>query len=96
MKFNGGEKKEISLDDGQLVLIKAGYQEVDITLMPSKGVDVGAGPGEIIQTKIFGGQVGIVFDCRGRPLKISDQANKRISDLKNWSDALKEYPTLKA
>ena len=96
LEFNGGEKKEISLDDGQLVLIKAGYQKVDITLTPSKGVDVGAGSGEIIQTKIFGGQVGIVFDCRGRPLKISDQASKRILDLKNWSDALKEYPTLEA
>tara|TARA_A100000164_G_scaffold208797_1_gene185097 strand:- start:1235 stop:3049 length:1815 start_codon:yes stop_codon:yes gene_type:complete len=96
LEFDGGEKKEISLDDGQLVLIKAGYQKVDITLTPSKGVDVGSGPGEIIQTKIFGGQVGIVFDCRGRPLKISDQASKRILDLKNWSDALKEYPTLEA
>ena len=94
LEFNSGEKKEISLDDGQLVLIKAVYQKIDITLTPSKGVDVGAGSGEIIQTKIFGGQVGIIFDCRGRPLKISDQANKRIFDIKNWSDALEEYPTL--
>ncbi|MAV70711.1 MAG: methylaspartate mutase [Candidatus Marinimicrobia bacterium] len=94
LKFNSGEKKEISLDDGQLILIKAVYQKIDITLTPSKGVDVGAGSGEIIQTKIFGGQVGIIFDCRGRPLKISDQANKRILDIKNWSDALEEYPTL--
>ena len=94
LEFNSGEKKEISLDDGQLILIKAVYQKIDITLTPSKGVDVGAGSGEIIQTKIFGGQVGIIFDCRGRPLKISDQANKRIFDIKNWSDALEEYPTL--
>ena len=94
LEFNDGKEKEISLDSGQLVFIDADFQEIDITLTPSKGVDVGAGANEVIHTKIYGGQVGIIFDCRGRPLKISDEINDRISDLKNWSNALNEYTSL--
>ena len=94
LEFSNGEKKEISLDHGQLVLVDADYEEINITLSPSKGVDVGAGVNETIQTKVYGGQVGIIFDGRGRPLKLSHEPSERISDLKNWSNALKEYPSL--
>ena len=95
LEYGDGKINEITLDGGQLVLIDAGYEQIDITLTPSKGVDVGAGVNEVIQTKIFGGQVGIIFDCRGRPFKLSDQADHRISDLKTWSKSLKEYPKFK-
>ena len=94
LEFGNGDNREISLDHGQLVLIDADYEEISIKLFPSKGVDVGAGVSEPIQTKIYGGQVGIIFDGRGRPLKLSHEPTKRLSDLKNWSNALKEYPNL--
>ena len=94
LEFSNGDNSEISLDHGQLVLIDADYEEISIKLFPSKGVDVGAGVSEPIQTKIYGGQVGIIFDGRGRPLKLSHEPTKRLSDLKNWSNALKEYPNL--
>ena len=55
---------------------------------------MGAGTGEQINTKIFGGQVGIIIDGRGRPLQIEKSSSKRISDLKKWSDAVDEYPEL--
>ena len=70
------------------------YQEINITLTPAKGIDVGAGVNEAIKTTIYGGQVGIIFDCRGRPLSLSKEPNKRISELNNWSKALNEYPSL--
>ena len=95
LEYGDGKINEIILDGGQLVLVDAGYEQIDITLTPSKGVDVGAGVNEVIQTKIFGGQVGIIFDCRGRPFNLSDQADHRISDLKTWSKSLKEYPKFK-
>ena len=95
LEYGDGKINEITLDGGQLVLIDAGYEQIDITLTPSKGVDVGAGVNEVIQTKIFGGQVGIIFDCRGRPFNLSDQTDHRISDLKTWSKSLKEYPKFK-
>lgn len=92
--FNDGEKKVLSLDGGDLVLIEADYQEIVITLTPSKGADVGAGINEIIKTTVFGGEVGIIFDCRGRPLSLSKQPEERISELNNWSDAVNEYPSI--
>ena len=94
LEFSSGEKKEINLDGGDLVLIEADYQEINITLTPSKGIDVGAGVNETIKTTVYGGQVGIIFDCRGRPLSLSKEPNKRISELNNWSKALNEYPSL--
>jgi len=94
LKFSNGEKKEIIMDGGKIKLIEAEFQEIDITLTPSKGVDVGAGVNEIIKTKVYGGQVGIIFDCRGRPLNLSKEPIERISDLKSWSSALNEYPSL--
>jgi len=94
LEFSSGEKKEISLDSGQLLMINADYQEIDILLTPSSGVDVGAGVNEEVQTKIYGGKVGVIFDCRGRPLKFSSNTNERISKLENWSSALEEYPSL--
>ena len=94
LEFSSGDKKEINLNGGDLVLIEADYQEINITLTPSKGVDVGAGFNEIIQTKVYGGQVGIIFDCRGRPLALSKEPGERISELNNWSNALNEYPSL--
>ena len=76
------------------MLIEADYQEIVITLTPSKGADVGAGINEIIKTTVFGGEVGIIFDCRGRPLSLSKQPEERISELNNWSDAVNEYPSM--
>ena len=43
---------------------------------------------------MFGGQVGIVFDGRGRPLEIDASSSKRISNLKKWSEAMNEYPEI--
>ena len=94
LEFSNGEKKEINLDGGDLVLVEADYQEISITLTPAKGIDVGSGVNEAIQTTIYGGQVGIIFDCRGRPLSLSKKPSERISELNNWSKALNEYPSL--
>lgn len=94
LEFENSDKKEINLNHGELIRIEAGYEEIKATLTPAKGVDVGAGAGEPINTTIFGGQVGIILDGRGRPLHIDSESSKRISDLKNWSEAFNEYPDL--
>ena len=94
LKFKNGDNKDINLNHGEIILVDAEYEEIDVVLTPVKGVDVGAGLGEKIETKIHGGKVGIIFDGRGRPLNISNDSNKRISELKNWSNSLNEYPRL--
>ena len=50
------------------------------------------GKGEKIATTIYGGEVGIIFDCRNRPISVSDDPQTRVQELKRWSDALNEYP----
>ena len=94
LEFKNGDKKNIDIGFGDLIRIKVGYEEVKAIITPGKSVDVGAGTGEQINTKIFGGQVGIIIDGRGRPLQIEKSSSKRISDLKKWSDAVDEYPEL--
>jgi uncharacterized protein (TIGR01319 family) len=94
LEFKNGEKKDIEVRYGELIRIEAKYEEIKAVLTPAKGVDVGAGDGEQISTNIFGGQVGIVFDGRGRPLEIDASSSKRISNLKKWSEAMNEYPEI--
>ena len=94
LEFKNGDKKNIDIAFGDLIRIKVGYEKVKATLTPGKSVNVGAGFGEQINTDIYGGQVGIIIDGRGRPLQINQSSSKRIADLKKWSDAVDEYPEL--
>jgi len=94
LHYSDGKKKEISLDHGELVIVDAAYDEISITLSPAAGVDVGGGFNEQVQTKIYGGEVGIIFDGRGRPLALDPDRKTRISDLKKWSKTFNEYPNL--
>ena len=95
LEFKNGEKKSIDLQSDELIRIEVGYEEVKAELIPAKGINVGAGKGEKIDTIIFGGQVGLIFDGRGRPLDVGSDPNERISNLKKWASALNEYPELK-
>ena len=74
------------------IRIKAPYEAVDVILKPSKNMNIGAGIGESIHTNIFGGEVGIVFDGRDRPINIPMEPKERLEALKNWSNAINEYP----
>jgi len=94
LNFSNGKKEEISLDHGEILIVNADYYEVNITLSPANGVDVGGGINEQIKTKIYGGEVGIIFDGRGRPLALDHDPKTRISDLNKWSKTFNEYPSL--
>ena len=94
LDFKNGDKKNIDIRLGDLIRIRVGYEKVKATLTPGKNIDVGAGIGEQVNTDIYGGQVGIIIDGRGRPLQINQSSSKRIVDLKKWSDAVDEYPEL--
>ena len=68
-------------------------KKVTQNISPKSCLDIGAGKGEKIATTVYGGEVGIIFDCRNRPISVSDDSQTRVQELKRWSDALNEYPT---
>jgi len=86
-------KKEFSIAAGELsrVTLPPG-QSADCHITPSKGVDVGAGPGHPLHKTIEGGEVGILIDGRGRPLQIPSSAQERVSAIEGWIENLDLYP----
>ena len=76
-----GQLQRLPLADGE---------EVEVSLQPARRWDVGAGPGQVLNTRVRGGIVGLVLDGRGRPIQMaSDQDRRRqISD---WQQALNLY-----
>ena len=80
------------LKTGELIKIDAPYEPMKAKLTPARNMDVGSGKGEVINTKIYGGQVGILLDGRGRPLELPEVDSERIAKLQEWSKVVNEYP----
>jgi uncharacterized protein (TIGR01319 family) len=93
---------ELTLPDGnQTVSIAAGDlsrvplekgQTGRAKITPAKGVDVGAGPGNVFEKDLEGGEVGIIIDGRGRPLKLPTTAAERVASIEQWIENLDLYP----
>ncbi len=82
----GGAKLDEEIALGALRRVEAAYEhEVRATLEPRRGFDVGAGKGQAREVVLRGGLVGIVFDCRGRPLRLPEREDARVAKLAEWS-----------
>ena len=92
LTLKNGNQETHKIQFGELLRIEVPFEPVNVKLTPGKGLDIGSGKNELIETTIYGGVVGIIFDGRGRPLDISKDPKQRIDDLKKWSDAVNEYP----
>ncbi len=88
---------EFSLTAGSLkvVPLKAD-EEVDIVVKPRAGYDIGLGRNRPLESRVRGGEVGLILDGRGRPLMLPAQEHERIRSLKEWMEALKAYPEREA
>ncbi len=63
-----------------------------LTLTPAKGVDLGFGKGERIERELSSGVVGLIIDCRGRPLHFPADQNECIDMLRRWNRSLTTLP----
>jgi uncharacterized protein (TIGR01319 family) len=90
--FSNGDIIEKDLKKNELYRIEAKYEKIKAELIPHKKMNVGSGIGEPIKTTIYGGLVGIILDGRDRPISIPNDSKDRLSYLKDWSEALNEYP----
>jgi len=87
----GGKTYEIPY--GQMLLLPLGLEEtVEVTAAPARKFDVGAGKGKAVTKKVQGGVVGLMIDCRGRPLTLPSSPQNRIQKLKEWFKAFDLYP----
>jgi uncharacterized protein (TIGR01319 family) len=92
-KLPGGKLHEAEYGFGDLALLRLGPEETaEVELQPAKGFDVGAGPGKPHTAKVWGGEVGLVIDTRGRPLQMAAEKKARYQQLQKWAKALDLYP----
>ncbi|MBN1326347.1 MAG: glutamate mutase L [Candidatus Cloacimonetes bacterium] len=79
---------------GEIVLLPLGVGETaKAILKPGRGLDLGAGKNQQIETELHGGVIGIVLDTRGRrPFELPANIQERIPLLKKWMRELQVYP----
>ena len=84
-----GETTSGVLETGSLHLIPC-EQSATLSVTPEKGWDVGADPGQALETVIPGGKVGLILDGRGRPIEFTadEIRHQTVSD---WAEALSLY-----
>lgn len=88
-----GKLQELTLRYGDLLKLGLGVGEKALLkLHPERGFDVGEGSGKSLEAEITGGQVGVIIDCRGRPLRLPEDKNNRINALRRWVEAMEMYP----
>jgi uncharacterized protein (TIGR01319 family) len=75
----GGEILSVRLESGE---------EAELSVSPRRGLDVGAGPSRSWKGRVRGGGVGVVFDCRGRPLELPRDEAERVSAQRRWLGAV--------
>ncbi|MFN3653083.1 MAG: glutamate mutase L [Armatimonadota bacterium] len=81
--------QEIPLNPGTLQAFPLSADErKELTLLPARGVDVGAGPGRPRTVEVRGGVAGLILDARGRPLALPVNDDERIHSLREWLQAL--------
>ena len=74
---------------GSLELVPLGPGETrQAAIKPGGKMDIGAGRGRELSAKIEGGAVGVIIDCRGRPLMLPENGPARIEKLREWHAAL--------
>ncbi|MDI6828252.1 MAG: glutamate mutase L, partial [Armatimonadota bacterium] len=83
-----GATKSYAIPFGSVKVIPLGVGEnAEVTVVPARGFDVGAGRGRPHTVEVEGGVVGIIIDARGRPLILPSDDNERIAKLGEWMEA---------
>ena len=78
---------------GEMALLPLGVgQKVKARLEPVRPFDLGQGKGAAVEAELEGGVVGVIIDCRGRPLVLPADETARVNSLQRWLTALNIYP----
>ncbi|MEO5989159.1 MAG: glutamate mutase L [Candidatus Eisenbacteria bacterium] len=79
---------------GELALVAVPAEgNLQLTVTPERGFDMGGGKGKPVSRTVRGGVVGLMIDTRGRqPFTIPTEARARIDKLRVWNRAMNMYP----
>ncbi len=95
IRRTGAEATEGEMNWGELVMLPLTDGETaEVELTPRRGVDFGAGPGNERSETCTGGEVGLVIDCRGRPVAFPADAEERRRAAGEWAAAMQAYADL--
>ena len=86
---SGGQTGQLQVGQLQWMPLADG-EEVEVSLQPARRWDVGAGPGQALNTRVRGGVVGLVLDGRGRPIQMAADQDRR-RQISDWQQALNLY-----
>jgi uncharacterized protein (TIGR01319 family) len=93
-----GKVEAGTLEFGQMKLIPLGVADNGLPfkaraeLTPLRGLDLGRGKGNKVETELSGGVTGIILDGRGRPFELPTDETIRVNKLKEWMIELNIYP----
>jgi uncharacterized protein (TIGR01319 family) len=93
LETGGGPPVERRVAFGDLVLMPLPAEgKAQLTAVPERGFDLGAGKGRPLSAPVLGGVVGLIIDARGRrPFALPAQRAERIARLRAWNQALGLY-----
>ncbi len=92
-QFSGGIQTQGEAKFGELLHWPLGVGETaTVVLEPSRGFDVGSGPGKRHEATIHGGTVGVIFDARGRALALPDNRQACQQQVQQWNKVVEMYP----
>jgi uncharacterized protein (TIGR01319 family) len=89
----GATDERFAVAAGEMLCIPlATGQAAEVTIEPARGLDCGGGPGRPHTATVQGGEVGIIIDCRGRPVRFESDPALRRTQVAAWQKALSAYP----
>ncbi len=83
----GGETHQLRFGELRVFPLAEGEKE-EVEIRPARGFDVGPGRGKPLTLTAEGGVVGLMVDCRGRPLALPARDAERIAKLQTWLKAM--------
>jgi len=89
----GGRSIAEDVPFGEMRVYPLGVGETaSAKITPSRGFDVGAGAGRMLEAKLTGGVVGLMVDARGRPFTLPSDEHERVEKLTKWTKTFDAYP----
>jgi hypothetical protein len=84
---------EESVPFGSMKVIRLSEDKTaEAVIRPTRHFDVGKGYGHELKTTVNGGVVGVIIDCRGRPVVLPEDLKARNEKLVEWFLAMNMYP----